>query len=139
MGLVTKTFVHLTKLVQFTNAQVIAWPTTPLQVLGAARTGQMWVVTGLMFWASPLVAAWTNVDAGVVAKPTGTQLSWNFQSFPSVFSASNHMSYAPGSFDLGLTSNAVTVSLTNGVLGNFTGGNAANVMKCRVDYYEFTI
>jgi len=153
--LATLTGAITTTKVSFSNAQVIAWPTTPLTILAAPPAGQAFVIMQLSMWLNPGLADYTNID------PTAKIIP-NYQSGGSPTSAlafganilslflltagglSGALVANPPSINLYQSLNpsgpaALTLTCTNGALGNFTGGNAGNILRVQVWYGTVTI
>lgn len=142
------------------NADVLTLPTTPVQVLGAPGLNKTAIpvhATIRMTW----VADYTNIDAtatltlthgtstlltelqettfnavsGLLAGggPDGTN-GW-FGAAEAVTAAPSLTHGLSSAYDSDLANKPISLSATNGLAGNFTGGNAGNALTVTLLYY----
>lgn len=156
MGRITKTKFGLCVRSQFTNAQILTWPSQFLIVEPGLPGDRIWLVHSYFVGCVPFFADYTNIDptarmgvnvGGVpgsepAAAPIGgvggllvgndvtrgwTYMSVDFLNGPTI------------AFSGGADAGAIAYSMTNGALGNFTGGDPGNVLNIYTFFSEFTL
>jgi len=148
MGQKTRTRYGLCKRVALTNAQVLALPTTPFTLV-AAKVGRAWLPQFLAVALNPRVASVTNIDPTaaftlVVGVSACITLDAAFSPTTVLAGADNVRSIQQ--IDVKVVDCTVAVlvnapivfNVTNGALGNFTGGDVGNVFQIKLFYSELT-
>lgn len=148
--------VMLSVTVTLTNAQIKALPTTPVQILAAPGASK--IIFPMAAWLRANWAAdYTNIDAGAIVKllinteilttlnntvisgvtqllagggPDGSNV---FLIGRQHINATN-MFGTSGIYDSDAANKPLTIEVTNGALGAFTGGHASNTLKITVYY-----
>jgi hypothetical protein len=143
MGQVTRTNFGITKVIQFTNAQIKALPgTTPTLV--AAITGKVILPHIISYILSPWVADYTNIDVAAnvgvninsaYTPPTLTGAGMFAQGHANILwtNVGRDYDYTPVNLATVLSQPLVLV-VTNGAAGDFTGGDATTILTIRVFY-----
>jgi hypothetical protein len=152
--------------VKLTNAQVLALPTTPVQLVAAPGAGKVLIPFLAVFYLD-WTADYTNIDAHAVLKvgysPTGSltflvafvEIANSGVSGVLAEGASNYAVLGPTAIANGASSFVVAVSgsndepgqtnvalllaATNALAGNFTGGDPANTLQVSVYYNTLTL
>ena len=139
------TGIFYTTKVVLTNAQVLALPTTAVQVIAAPGSAGKHIQLVTASVLMDLTAAvYTNVDAGaVLGLITAAGEGISQRATKGLFNASaakRLVLLEGGSLNLDSTlysnhdNQAIKVSVSNGAAGNFTGGDAANTMTLFLTY-----
>lgn len=148
----------LPKVVTLTNAQFKASPTAPISILPAAGAGTMLLLIGGVMDINAAAGAYTNVDptADAVLKINGAaNVSNPFLLTGVIDAAARNLAgvspvATPNDVDpTGLLASifsstdainkAVSLVVTNGALGAFTGGHANNTVKITLYYLAVTL
>jgi hypothetical protein len=126
------------KTVTLTDDQIKALPTTPVEILAAPGTNRVFsFISATMLLNSS--AVYTNVASAAVQ----FRLSAGGQNFASYLVADNSLDTDTGIFQFNfqasafgevLSNSAVNLELVNPILGDLTGGNAANTLTVSVIY-----
>src|SRR5262245_13951275 len=136
MGQITRTNYGLVKTNTFTNAQVIAWPTTALTLV-AGIAGRIWLPRSIVFSLDPWVANYTNVNVAAAFAPvisSGVAVFWvtmNKAVIDSILSGGVAITYMNTILNIPVATSTVlggdiTLTFSNGGAGNLTGGNVGN-------------
>lgn len=153
--------------VTLTNAQVLALPTTAIQLVAAPGAGKILVPLLAWFYVN-WTADYTNIDASAaLGIEYGTTLASALATFQEATDFGNQVSnlladgashaavMGPGDFasstggavsgrgqfadDPGVVNAALNVYANNAPSGNFTGGDAANTIQVTVYYNTLTL
>lgn len=158
---VTRTRQGLTRRTVLTNAQVLALPTAPTEVVPAPGIGRV-IIPVLASFQLVWVANYTNIDAtaliliqttlfadvilspGIQAAPfvgVSSLLASGLPDaivianiFQAIDGANNLVSWSVGHFASNMDNQALELSCINGASGNFTGGDPGNRLIVTVFY-----
>lgn len=149
-----------------TNAQVLALPTTPVQVIAAPGSGLLlFPIAGVL--SLTWVADYTNIDATAeifVGWPNASHLSFEGLALSEAVASdvSGLLGFGEGGIGVALfqqrapgtgatfgaagiddppvmVDQPISIFAINGALGNFTGGNAGNSLSVTVFYATVTV
>jgi len=143
MGQRTRTNFGVSKSVTLTHAQILTLPTVPITLVAAIPGGV--ILPHLISWIlTPWVADYTNIDGtsnfgvninGAYTPPTLTGAGMLAQGHANILwqNTGRDYDYTPVNYATVLNKPLVTV-VTNGALGNFTGGNATQSLYIQIFY-----
>jgi hypothetical protein len=148
MGNITRTNFGISKITRFTNAQILALPTTT-PTLVAAITGRIIMPWMVSYTLHPWVADYTNIDGGskigvnigaVFTNPAFVASALLAQGKATVIwtEVGREFDYLPYDYNA-LLSLPLKLTVTNAAAGNFTGGNATQVLTVQVFYNVLNI
>jgi hypothetical protein len=143
MGRITRTNFGITKIVQFTNAQIKALPgTTPTLV--AAIAGKVILPHIISYILSPWVADYTNIDGaanvgvninGAYTPPTLTGAGLLAQGHANIIWQNTGRDYDYSPVNLAtVISQPLVLVVTNAAAGPFTGGDPSTILTIRIFY-----
>jgi len=146
MGQITETVFGLTKIVLIPNASVLTLPTADVTLI-AGRAGTVWLPQFVSLALFPYVADYTNIDGAAtltvrLGAAANVTLTNAFTPATVLAGAANARLIQQSAVGLVsddftfLTGTALSLHATNAAAGNFTGGNAGNVLRCTVFYSE---
>lgn len=145
-----------TAAVALTNAQILTLPTTPVELVAAPGSGRRLVLVSV-YMRSAFVAGYTNVTgtgplfggAGLVVThgPDDSDASTmrsltifaaaavrEWDALGPAISTAADVALGYGGAGTDQSNKALNVVVRNAALGNFTGGNAANILRVSIAY-----
>ena len=139
MGLITRTNFGLVKKVQIPNAQVLTLPSTPVQLLPGPPAGQFWCPDVMICWLNPAIAPYGNIDGAVAWRLSICTFAIGSSFLPTTVLSGDTIVGGNVFFDHQPSPLPVTLICTNGALGNFTGGDVANVLNVELWYGQINV
>jgi len=149
MGQITRTKFGIAKKVLIANAAVLTLPTTDVTLI-AGIAGKIWLPQFVSIYLSPRVADYTNID-GAAAFSIQIGGAANV-TLTNAFTPATILAGVDGSRLIQqtvcnfvnddfttLTGAAVKLHCTNAAAGNFTGGNAGNILNVKIFYSAITL
>ena len=149
MGQVTRTKFGIAKIVLIPNASVLTLPSADVTLV-AGRAGWVWLPQFVSLALTPYVADYTNIDGAAtltvrLGAAANVTLTNAFTPATILAGAANArqieqsaVGFVSDDFTF-LTGTALSLHCTNAAAGNFTGGNAGNILRCTVFYSAMRI
>lgn len=122
--------------VQLTNAQLLAIRATPINLVAAPGAGWAIVVDALFMYFDSAGAYTVGTNDLTLEYGSGADIVGTIETVGFMDQATDqarHVAPAAGSLLTPIVNSAVR--LFNSGAGEFTGGNAANTLSCRVHYH----